>query len=171
MARRRGHHRRWPRRILTVVPLKLPDELLDRSSAPTSATTRQAPFSASRASSNAGGMPSMALRWLAAGIIEANKKFRRLKAHKHLSVLRVALQAYRDRITSSPLPTSRTPGPTSRCQRLSVIKTTSLSIFPHPRFAAPLALAPSLGDRCRERQRRYFWIGAAATAGNAAIIG
>lgn len=33
----------------------------------------------------------MALRWLGAGIIEANKEFRRLKAHKHLSVLRVAL--------------------------------------------------------------------------------
>src|SRR5258705_9695297 len=35
----------------------------------------------------------MALRWVAAGMIEANKGFRRLKAHKQLSVLRAALMA------------------------------------------------------------------------------
>ena len=40
----------------------------------------------------------MALRWVAAGMIEANKGFRRLKAHKQLSVLRAALQAYHDRV-------------------------------------------------------------------------
>jgi hypothetical protein len=49
------------------------------------------------------------LRWVAAGMIEANKGFRRLKAHKQLSVLRAALQAHHDRMTTSPLPASRGP--------------------------------------------------------------
>jgi putative transposase len=40
----------------------------------------------------------MALRWVAAGMIEANKGFRRLKAHKQLPVLRAALQAHHDRM-------------------------------------------------------------------------
>src|SRR3954468_18394458 len=44
----------------------------------------------------------MALRWVAAGMIEANKGFRRLKAHKQLSVLRAALQAHHDRMTIKP---------------------------------------------------------------------
>ncbi|BAR57701.1 hypothetical protein NK6_4534 [Bradyrhizobium diazoefficiens] len=34
----------------------------------------------------------MALRWVAAGMIEANKGFRRLKAHKQLSVRRAAFK-------------------------------------------------------------------------------
>jgi putative transposase len=33
------------------------------------------------------------------GMIEANKGFRRLKAHKQLSVLRAALQAHHNRMT------------------------------------------------------------------------
>src|SRR5262245_31947600 len=45
----------------------------------------------------------MALRWVAAGMIEANKGFRRLKAHKQLSVLRAALQAHHDRMTIKPV--------------------------------------------------------------------
>jgi putative transposase len=36
---------------------------------------------------------AMALRWTAAGILEATKGFRRLKAHEHLRVLRGALAA------------------------------------------------------------------------------
>jgi putative transposase len=35
----------------------------------------------------------MALRWTAAGMLEVAKGFRRLKAHKHLQALRVALTA------------------------------------------------------------------------------
>jgi hypothetical protein len=46
---------------------------------------------------------SIALRWLAAGMIEANKGFRRLKAHKQLSVLRAALQAHHNHITVKPV--------------------------------------------------------------------
>jgi transposase-like protein len=45
----------------------------------------------------------MALRWVAAGMIEANKGFRRLKAHKQLSVLRAALQVHHDRMTIKPV--------------------------------------------------------------------
>src|SRR5262249_60954456 len=37
---------------------------------------------------------AMALRWTAAGMLEATKGFRRLKAHKHLPVLRAALAAH-----------------------------------------------------------------------------
>lgn len=40
-----------------------------------------------------------ALRWVAAGMVEANKGFLRLKAHKQLSALRAVLQAHHDRIT------------------------------------------------------------------------
>jgi hypothetical protein len=36
----------------------------------------------------------MALRWTAAGVMEAAKGFRRLKAYKHLPLLRVALAAH-----------------------------------------------------------------------------
>jgi putative transposase len=36
----------------------------------------------------------MALRWTAAGMLEAAKGFRRLKAHKHLPALRAALTAH-----------------------------------------------------------------------------
>lgn len=45
----------------------------------------------------------MALGWVAAGMIEANKGFRRLKAHKQSSVLRVALHAHHDRMTIKPV--------------------------------------------------------------------
>ena len=37
----------------------------------------------------------MGLRWTAAGMLEAKKGFRRLKAHKHLPVLKAALQNHR----------------------------------------------------------------------------
>jgi hypothetical protein len=36
----------------------------------------------------------MAVHWTAAGMLEATKGFRRLKAHKHLPVLRAALAAH-----------------------------------------------------------------------------
>jgi len=38
--------------------------------------------------------PAMALRWTAAGMLEAAKGFRRLKAHKQLPILRAALAAH-----------------------------------------------------------------------------
>ena len=37
---------------------------------------------------------AMALRWTAAGMLEGAKGFRRLKAHKQLSILRAALTAH-----------------------------------------------------------------------------
>jgi hypothetical protein len=37
----------------------------------------------------------MALRWTAAGMLEAAKGFRRLKAHKQLPVLKAALEKHR----------------------------------------------------------------------------
>jgi putative transposase len=36
----------------------------------------------------------MALRWCAAGIVEAGKQFRRVNGHMHLAKLRVALEAH-----------------------------------------------------------------------------
>ena len=44
---------------------------------------------------------SMALRWTAAGMMEATKGFRRLKACKQLPALRAALKAHQ--ATHSPL--------------------------------------------------------------------
>src|SRR5262245_56978267 len=40
---------------------------------------------------------AMALRWTAAGMMEAAKGFRRLKAYKHLPVLRAALAAHQSK--------------------------------------------------------------------------
>jgi hypothetical protein len=37
------------------------------------------------------------LRWTAAGMMEAAKGFRRLKAYKHLAVLRAALAAHQSK--------------------------------------------------------------------------
>jgi len=42
----------------------------------------------------------MALRWTAAGMMEAAKGFRRLKAHKHLPELRAALTAHQAKHTN-----------------------------------------------------------------------
>src|SRR6201993_5188696 len=87
--------------ILTVVRLKLP---LRRSLACTNiaenmmGTIRRVTRNVKRWR-DAG----MALRWVAAGMIEANKGFRRLKAYKQLSVLRAALQAHHDRMTTRPV--------------------------------------------------------------------
>ena len=36
----------------------------------------------------------MALRWCAAGLVEAGKQFRRVNGHLHLPVLRAALQRH-----------------------------------------------------------------------------
>ncbi|MEF2554628.1 transposase, partial [Aurantimonas sp. A2-1-M11] len=50
----------------------------------------------------------MALRWVAAGMIEAAKGFRRLKAHKQLPILRAELLAHRERLAEKPVaPVSR----------------------------------------------------------------
>src|SRR6185312_7499208 len=89
--------------ILTVVRLKLPKELR-RSLACTNiaenmmGTIRRVTRNVKRWR-DAG----MALRWVAAGMIEANKGFRRLKAHSQLSVLRAALQAHYDRMMIKPV--------------------------------------------------------------------
>ncbi len=45
----------------------------------------------------------MGLRWTAAGMLEAKKGFRRLKAHKHLPVLKAALQNHRNCQSATPV--------------------------------------------------------------------
>jgi hypothetical protein len=45
----------------------------------------------------------MALRWTAAGMLEAAKGFRRLKAYKHLPVLRTALMAHQTKYVTQPV--------------------------------------------------------------------
>ena len=44
----------------------------------------------------------MALRWTDAGMMEAAKGFRRLKAHKQLPILRAALLAHQGKHAISP---------------------------------------------------------------------
>ena len=44
----------------------------------------------------------MALRWCAAGMVEAGKQFRRVNGHLHLPALRAALQAEVARIVTGP---------------------------------------------------------------------
>jgi len=39
------------------------------------------------------GQPGQALRWCAAGMVDAGKRFRRVNGHLPLSALRVALEA------------------------------------------------------------------------------
>jgi putative transposase len=46
---------------------------------------------------------AMALRWTAAGMLEAAKAFRRLKAYKALPVLRAALAAHHKHVTGNKL--------------------------------------------------------------------
>jgi hypothetical protein len=45
----------------------------------------------------------MALRWTAAGMLEAGKGFRRLKAYKQLPELKAALEKHRATETSAPV--------------------------------------------------------------------
>jgi hypothetical protein len=45
----------------------------------------------------------MALRWTAAGMLQAGKGFRRLKAYKHLPALKAALKKHRDPETGAPV--------------------------------------------------------------------
>jgi hypothetical protein len=52
----------------------------------------------------------MALRWTAAGMMEAAKGFRRLKAYKHLPVLRAALAAHQSKHVMTLTPHSITHG-------------------------------------------------------------
>ena len=80
--------------ILTVVRLKLPMQLR-RSLACTNiaenmmGTIRRVTHNVKRWQNG-----QMALRWVAAGMIEAAKGFRKLKAHKQLPILRAALIAH-----------------------------------------------------------------------------
>jgi transposase-like protein len=94
--------------ILTVVRLKLPTELR-RSLACTNiaenmmGTIRRVTRNVKRWRNG-----KMALRWVAAGMMEAAKGFRRLKAHKQLPILRAALFAQQERLTENPIaPVSR----------------------------------------------------------------
>jgi len=94
--------------ILTVVRLKLPMELR-RSLACTNiaenmiSTIRRITRNVKRWRSG-----NMALRWVAAGMIEAAKGFRKLKAHKQLPILRAALIAHQERNAAQPVaPASR----------------------------------------------------------------
>jgi hypothetical protein len=48
----------------------------------------------------------MALRWTAAGMFEAQKGFRRLKAYKQLPILRAALQAHQAKHADDNLETA-----------------------------------------------------------------
>ena len=88
--------------ILTVTRLRLPAELR-RSLACTNiienmnGTIRRVCRNVKRWR-NAG----MALRWTAAGMMEAAKGFRRLKAHKQLPILRAALLAHQARHAITP---------------------------------------------------------------------
>jgi transposase-like protein len=94
--------------ILTVVRLKLPMELR-RSLACTNiaenmmGTIRRVTGNVKRWRNG-----KMALRWVAAGMIEAAKGFRKLKAHKQLPILRAALIAHQNRLAEKGIaPTSR----------------------------------------------------------------
>jgi transposase-like protein len=94
--------------ILTVVRLKLPMELR-RSLACTNiaenmmGTIRRVTRNVKRWRNG-----KMALRWVAAGMIEAAKGFRRLKAHKQLPILRAALVSHQQRLAEKPVaPVSR----------------------------------------------------------------
>ena len=87
--------------ILTVTRLGLPNELR-RSLACTNiienmmGTIRRVCRNVKRWRS-----PAMALRWTAAAMLEANKGFRRLKAHKQLAALRIALKAHYEKNSSN----------------------------------------------------------------------
>ena len=89
--------------ILTVVRLKLPMELR-RSLACTNiaenmmGTIRRVTRNVKRWRNG-----KMALRWVAAAMIEAAKGFRKLKAHKQLPALRTALIAHQDRLVEKPV--------------------------------------------------------------------
>ena len=83
--------------MLTVVRLKLPTPLR-RSLACTNAIENMM-GTVRRVSRNVKRWRNavMALRWTAAGMLEATKGFRRLKAHKYLPVLRAALAAHQSK--------------------------------------------------------------------------
>ena len=89
--------------ILTVVRLQLPKELR-RSLACTNiaenmmGTVRRVTRNVKRWRD-----ARMALRWVAAGMMEATKGFRRLKAHRQLPTLRAALQARKARVADQPI--------------------------------------------------------------------
>jgi transposase-like protein len=87
--------------ILTVTRLGLPDALR-RSLACTNiienmmGTVRRVCRNVKRWRS-----PAMALRWTAAAMLEAKKGFRRLKAHKQLAALRIALKTHYEKYSNN----------------------------------------------------------------------
>jgi putative transposase len=86
--------------ILTVTRLGLPAEL--RRSLACTNIIENMMGTIRRVSHNVKqwGSASMALRWTAAGMLEAKKGFRRLKAYKQLPTLRAALIAHQERVSN-----------------------------------------------------------------------
>ncbi len=94
--------------ILTVARLKLPREL--RRSLACTNIAENMMGTIRRVTRNVKHWQDgrMALRWVAAGMIEATKGFRRLKAHKQIPALRAALQMHQDGLTENPVvPTNK----------------------------------------------------------------
>jgi putative transposase len=60
----------------------------------------------------------MALRWCAAGMVEAGKQFRRVNGHLHLPTLRTALE----RETAEPVGTKSHDDPVSADHRRGFLK-------------------------------------------------
>src|SRR4029434_5784036 len=89
--------------ILTVVRLKLPKALCPSPCRTNIAENMMSTMRRVTRNVKRWRDAGMAWRWVAAGMIEANKGFRRLKAHKQLSVLRAALQTHYDRMTIKPV--------------------------------------------------------------------
>jgi len=89
--------------ILTVVHLKLPKELRRSLACTNIAENMMGTIRRVMRNVKRWRDARMALRWVAAGMIEASKGFRRLKAHKQLSALRAALLAHHDRMTIKPV--------------------------------------------------------------------
>lgn len=86
--------------ILTVTRLGLPPEL--RRSLACTNIIENMMGTIRRVSRNVKrwGSASMALRWTAAGMLEAKKGFRRLKAYKQLPALRAALVAHQEKVSN-----------------------------------------------------------------------
>ena len=94
--------------ILTVVRLKLPPELRRSLACTNIAENMMGTIRRVTANVKRWRNGKMALRWVAAGMLEAKKGFRRLKAHKQLPALRAALIAHHQQQNPEVVaPTSR----------------------------------------------------------------
>lgn len=86
---------------------------------------------------------AMALRWTAAGMLEAAKGFRRLKAYKHLPALRVALAQ----------PTSAVAVPARELWQSTTQNSPYAADLPVKRRPDALKLVTSLGPTCPPRDQ------------------